>query len=126
MSQEIVSISLPAKVDYARSVRMMAASLSVVCGMNVDEVEDIRMAAEEGFVYACNTTADACDIEFCVDNGTMLIEFEAKGQLVPEDEMSLQLSKLLLDAVCDSVDITDCDTAVRIHLEKRTEGVYGN
>ena len=126
MSQEIVSISLPAKVDYARSVRMMAASLSVVCGMNVDEVEDIRMAAEEGFVYACSTTADACDVEFCVESGTMQIKFKAEGQLVPEDEMSLQLSKLLLDAVCDSVDIASCDASTCIHLVKSTEGVYGN
>ena len=34
---------------------MMAANLAVCCEMSVEDVEDVRMAAEEGFVYACAT-----------------------------------------------------------------------
>ena len=46
-----VNVTVPALPEFARSVRMMAANLAVVCHMSVDDLEDVRMAAEEGFVY---------------------------------------------------------------------------
>ena len=52
MAQKIVELSAPADPTFARSVRMMAANLAVLCKMNVDELEDVKMAAEEGFVFA--------------------------------------------------------------------------
>ncbi len=30
--------------------------------MNVDELEDVKMAAEEGFVFACGTQKDSVDM----------------------------------------------------------------
>ena len=50
MDQKRVCLTVPAEPGFARIVRMTAASLAVTCDMGVDEVEDARMAAEEGFV----------------------------------------------------------------------------
>ena len=50
MDSDNVILSVPASAEYARSVRMLAASLAVTDDFSVDDVEDVRMAAEEGFV----------------------------------------------------------------------------
>ena len=62
MDQKRVCLTVPAEPGFARIVRMTAASLAVTCDMGVDEVEDARMAAEEGFVYACATGQQECGI----------------------------------------------------------------
>ena len=43
MTQKIVELSAPADPTFARSVRMMAANLAVLCKMNVDELEDVKL-----------------------------------------------------------------------------------
>ena len=64
MDQKRVCLTVPAEPGFARIVRMTAASLAVTCDMGVDEVEDARMAAEEGFVYACATGQQECGVCF--------------------------------------------------------------
>ena len=43
MNQKVVTLTVPADGTFARSVRMTAANLAVLVGMNVDELEDIRI-----------------------------------------------------------------------------------
>lgn len=68
MDQKRVCLTVPAEPGFARIVRMTAASLAVTCDMGVDEVEDARMAAEEGFVYACATGQQECGIVFGISD----------------------------------------------------------
>ena len=60
--QSAVRLSVPAEARYARLVRMTVANLAVLCDLGVDEVEDLRMIAEEGFVLSCATQPASCDI----------------------------------------------------------------
>ena len=46
MPEQTVRLCVPAQPDYARTVRMMAANLAVLCNMSIDDVEDVRMAAK--------------------------------------------------------------------------------
>lgn len=109
MQEKIVSLSVPAEADFARAVRMMASNLAVVCGMNVDEVEDVRMAAEEGFVYSCATGPGNCDVAFSLadDRIEMLFSLGSPGGDPSEAGEGLDLTELLLSAVCDEHGITD-------------------
>ena len=87
--EKSVRLSVPAEPEFARVVRMTAANLAVLCDMNVDDVEDLRMAAEEGFVYSCATRPATCDVSFAI-------------------------AELLLDAVCDSCEVTDAGELVLV------------
>ena len=70
MQDSVVRLCVPAEARYARSVRMMASSLAVVSGMGIDDVEDVRMAAEEGFVYNCVTGVnDLTSDKYCTAHG---------------------------------------------------------
>ena len=115
MGEQTVRLSVPAEPSFARTVRMMAANLAVVCDMSMDEVEDLRMAAEEGFVLSCATKPDACAISFDLAEDGIAMDFSLGG--APDDTEELELARLLLEAVCDEFAV-DEDASV-LHLSKR-------
>ena len=58
MQKRHVTLNIPPEADFARSVRMLAANLGVVCSFSVDDVEDLRMAAEEALRHPPETLAE--------------------------------------------------------------------
>lgn len=126
MAQKIVELSAPADPTFARSVRMMAANLAVLCKMNVEELEDVKMAAEEGFVFACGTQNDFVDITFTLEDDSMQIDFVLGDEDPVESESDnaqpLELVELLLSAICDDFSLSD-DGYV-LHLVKTSGGVH--
>lgn len=124
MEQQTVRLSVPAEAAFARSVRMMASNLAVVAQMSVDNVEDVRMAAEEAFVFACATRPVQCDIVFGMSSEGMTMDFRL-GESTDDEEdeelmESLDLAELLLSAVCDEYEISDDGT--ELHVVKRMAG----
>ena len=117
MEASTVSLRVPAEPSFARSVRMMAANLAVLCSMSVDEVEDTRMAAEEAFVYACATAPATCKITFEVSQDRLAMSFTL-GAVDPTQEEDLaeqvSLAQLLLSAVCDSCEIAEDGSALEV------------
>ena len=73
-----VTLSVPSRSEFARTVRMTASELASRMGMSYDDVEDVRLAAEEAFVYAAETTRDEdqVTIDFIVGGD----EFELDGR----------------------------------------------
>lgn len=114
MGDQIIRLNVPAEPAFARSVRMMAASLAVVGQMTVDDVEDVRMAAEEGFVLACATEPSELDVTFTLGESRVEIDFSlGEG---PADA-SGSYADLLLAAVCDEYLIDKARAC--LHLMKR-------
>jgi serine/threonine-protein kinase RsbW len=64
MRSELITLTVPARGEYAKTVRMAAAELASRLGMSYDEVDDVRMAAEEAFVYACNCVDEDGEVTF--------------------------------------------------------------
>ena len=115
MAEKNVSLCVPAEADFARSVRMTASTLAVCCDMSVEDVEDVRMIAEEGFVYACATAPERVSVTFSLEGSTMGIDFEL-GEREPADE-SIDLVEVLLSAVCDVFSVSEAGRV--LHLVKR-------
>ena len=121
-SPSMVSLSVPAEPRFARAVRMLAATLAVNCDMSVEEVEDVRIAAEEGFVYSCATAPAAVDVRFLLNDAAFEMEFTLGSESFAEasrdvDAAPLDLVELLLTAVCDDFGVSDDDSL--LHLVKR-------
>ncbi|WP_307740178.1 ATP-binding protein [uncultured Parolsenella sp.] len=114
-----VRLSVPAEPAYARSVRMLAANLAVLAGMSVEDVEDVRMAAEEGFVWSCATKPETCDVTLYAADGLVSIEFSLGAAELDEDDQASAYAGLILAAVCDDF---DCDRAAGVlRLRKGTD-----
>ena len=117
MESRQIRLSLPAEPQYARSVRMLAANLAALCGMTIDDVEDVRMAAEEGFVYSCATQGAELDVTFAVAESQIGIDFALGGEPEAAGEQAAY-ARLLLEAVCDECDLDEAGST--LHLLKRT------
>ena len=121
MDEKNVTLTVPAEPEFARSVRMMASTLAVCCDMSVEDVEDVRMIAEEGFVDPSATAPERVGVSFSLAGDAMSMDFDLGGQ-DPDDE-SIELVEVLLSAVCDVFSVSE-DGRV-LHLVKRAGDAHG-
>lgn len=129
MSQDIVRLSVPARGEYAKTVRMTAASLVSRMGMTFDEIDDVRIAAEEAFVYAAESMADGdpVELEFGLEGDvlTLTVALGVEPQLTDEEvERRTSYATFILESVCDSFELmTDASGVSFMRLVKRAESV---
>ncbi|GAV31531.1 anti-sigma regulatory factor [Coriobacteriaceae bacterium EMTCatB1] len=128
MSPEQVTLTVPARSEYARTVRMTASELAVRLGMAYDRIEDVRMAADEAFVYACARSGP---------EGTVVFQFELAGDALtmcvgpisqeqgsgsPLDDAQGRYAAFILEAVCDTFVVEPGDDGTRLRIVKRASG----
>jgi serine/threonine-protein kinase RsbW len=111
MPQDRITLTVPARSEYAKTVRMTAAALVSRMGMSYDEVDDVRMAAEEAFVYAVDTLADDAEVAFAFELGDDQIDIEVVlgGDVdVSDEEVERRTSyaTFILQSVCDRYELT--------------------
>lgn len=124
MSSNCVKLTVPARSEYAKTVRMTAAELASRTGMSYDDVDDVRMAAEEAFVFACSHVEVGADITFTFDIGADGLAI-AVGPL-PEraggdtaEESADRYAAFILEAVCDEFEVQQGDGTCTLALLKR-------
>lgn len=125
MPTDRITLSVPAKSDYAKTVRMTAAALVSRMGMTYDEVDDVRMAAEEAFVYAVDTLAEEAPVSFdfllADEELTMEVCLGAEPDVSDEEvERRTSYATFILQSVCDRYDLVSDEQGHRIlRLVKR-------
>ena len=101
-----IKLTVACNPVYARLVRMTAANVATLSSMSVDRVEDIRMAAEEAFIYACATAgAHKLEVAFDVDPSHVCMTFTLDAEAFSEpseDDPTAVYVDLILGSVCDS------------------------
>jgi serine/threonine-protein kinase RsbW len=123
-------MTVPAKSAYAKTVRMTAAALAARLGMNYDEVEDVRLAAEEAFVYAADTVAEGADLtfRFTLGGDELGLEVGLGSEQLADEEVGRRASytTFILESVCDSFELVSDESGVgSLRLCKRSGGVDG-
>ncbi len=85
-----ITLSVAGDPRLARLVRMTAANVGALCSMSVDRIEDIRMAAEEAFIFGCTAVdSDDISIKFDVDESHVGMTFTFGDQAtVDEDDQA--------------------------------------
>lgn len=124
MGKDRITLTVPARGEYARTVRVTAAELAVRLGMSYDEVDDIRMAAEEAFVYACDCAGDLGEITFAFEiaQGALGIEVGplpaccAQGSEASDEG---GYAEFILRSVCDEFSIAHQAGACTLRLVRR-------
>jgi len=125
MPQDRIRLTIPARSEYARTVRMTAAALVSRMGMSYDEVDDVRMAAEEAFVYAVDTLPDEAEVAITFELGDDAIDIEVLLGGIPdvsdeEVERRTSYATFILQSVCDKYEMTSDERGVqRLRLTKR-------
>lgn len=111
MSDDRVTLTVPARAEYAKTVRMTAAALVSRLGMTYDEVDDVRIAAEEAFVYAVDhmSDEDSVTLDFIVLDDAVEIQVGlSDGSRVTgeEAERRAAYATFILQGVCDRFELS--------------------
>lgn len=107
MNNDTIHLTIPSKPDYFSLVRLTASSISNRCGMNIDEIEDIKVAIGEACANSlCFTDIDSIDIDFIMDEEKLIIKVSNVKESIPEGlnetrdrELGILIIKSLMDKV---------------------------
>lgn len=104
-----VVLTVPSKGEYARTVRLAAAELASRAGMDIDGVDDIRLAVEEAFVFG-SEHAEGGTLEFAFTIGESTIELVVGplGDDCTSDEApdrGERYARFILESICDECEI---------------------
>lgn len=115
-----ITLTIAADPQLARLVRMTAANVAALSSMSVDRIEDIRMAAEEAFIYVSSISpAGALTVTFEVDDEHVSLTFATELDSFPEldDGDPAAYADLILSAVCDAYQKTASPAALTLNLK---------
>lgn len=128
MAKDHITLSIPAKAEYAKTVRMTAARLAARIGMSYDDVADVILATEEAFVFACDLTHGTADAEVHFHVNDQGIDIEVRVPIATGTDFSLEegddrriIAEMVLQSVCDAYELTSDETGTRIYLSKRAD-----
>ena len=115
---DAIELKLVADPHLARLVRMTAANVAMLSSMSVDKVEDLRMAAEEAFIYACSLCPQgALTVSFAVDATGVRMDFtlscDSFCHVVDGDPAAY--ADVILSTVCDVY--TKAEAPASLHIE---------
>jgi serine/threonine-protein kinase RsbW len=124
MNSDQIAVTVPARSEYARTVRLVAGELASRLGMSIDAVDDMKLAAEEAFVLAAGYPG-AREVTFDFTLGDDSVEalvgpLAASRTEEAGGEAQERYARFILEAVCDEYEIVDRDGASFVRLVKRT------
>lgn len=127
MSRDRITLTVPARGEFAKTVRMTVSELASRLGMSYDNVDDMRMAAEEAFVYACGRTTEA-EVTLCADLTAEALTltvgpFAAEADAEESGEAIDRYAVFILESVCDAFSIDhDAGQTTLVLVKNRDEG----
>jgi serine/threonine-protein kinase RsbW len=123
MPTDCITLTVPAKGEYAKTVRMTASALVSRMDMSYDDVDDVRIAAEEAFVYACDSALDTDEVtfEFRVEGNTMEMKVSLGGERAADEdaERRAAYATFILQSVCDQFELSSDETGSYLRVLKR-------
>lgn len=103
-----VELVVPASADYVEPVRLTAAALAAELGLDVEEVDDIRIAVHELFVLLLDDEQQRPEPPALADDARVELRFE----LLRDRACLLVRGRRLDDAPQEAIDIDDLTRAI--------------
>lgn len=97
-----ITITIPARKIYLKSIRLFTASLASDLGFNIEEVEDLRVVVSEAINYKLSD--EDIKIEFLPEDKNLQIKVIGKDKSL--DQRALKMRDLILKELADEVEIT--------------------
>ncbi|MEI8335134.1 MAG: ATP-binding protein [Chloroflexota bacterium] len=118
-----LKLTVPARDEFARTVRLTAAALASRLDMSLDDVSDVRIAVEEAYllVLACATPGDPVTFDFTLAPGEFSVDvgpLDVKSDSFLESP-DVKYARFILEGVCDSFELADVGGSRRVRLTKR-------
>jgi len=117
-----VVLTVPAREEFARTVRIAAAEIATRVGMDIDAIDDVRIAVEEAFVFG-NEHAAGPELEFAFTLQPAAVELSV-GPLVANcasddtPDRGERYARFILESICDEFEILESDGACHLRMVK--------
>ncbi len=107
-----IKFQIPAKAEYISTVRLLTSSIMANLKLNIEEIEDMKMAVAE----ACNIAIkldleDTINIQYLLGEDVK-VQITGVAQDKIEDDEELSMSKLIINCLVDEVE--NCDSKMVI------------
>ena len=100
---DTISLTIPPKTIYLKSMRLLAASLASDIGFDIEEVEDIRVVVSEAINY--KTSDRDIKINFYTKENLMKVEVIGKDREIEEE--NLKIKQIILEQLADKVEVVE-------------------
>ncbi|EEU12001.1 hypothetical protein [Anaerococcus vaginalis] len=98
---DTISLTIPPKTIYLKSMRLLAASLASDIGFDIEEVEDIRVVVSEAINYKMSDRN--IKINFYTKENLMKVEVIGKDREIEEE--NLKIKQIILEQLADKVEV---------------------
>lgn len=127
MSTDRVTLTVPSRGEYAKTVRMTASALVSRMDLTYDELDDVRLAAEEAFVYACDhgPTSGTVEMYFLVGDGAVEIKVRiSEGLRVTDEEAERRAAyaTFILQSVTETYELSSDEDGPYLRVVMRPAG----
>jgi len=127
MSVDLVTLTVPSRGEFAKAVRMTASALVSRMDMTYDELDDVRIAAEEAFVYACDHAPESgtVGVEFRIGEDVIEIKVSLTSGLRVTDEEAERraaYATFILQSVCDTFEMSSDEQGPYLRVVKSLAG----
>lgn len=100
---DTISLTIPPKTIYLKSMRLLAASLANDIGFDIEEVEDIRVVVSEAINYKMSD--EDIKINFYTKENLMKVEVIGKDREIEEE--NLKIKQIILEQLADKVEVVE-------------------
>lgn len=100
---DTISLIIPPKTIYLKSMRLLAASLASDMGFDIEQVEDIRVVVSEAINYKMSDRD--IKINFYIKENLMKVEVIGKDREIEEE--NLKIKQIILEQLADKVEVVE-------------------
>jgi serine/threonine-protein kinase RsbW len=115
-----IELTIPADSRLLRLVRLVASGLASTAGFDVEQLEDLRIAVDEA-VAALLEGGDGSRLvlSFAVDDRAVAMVGHTGRSAEAFDGERLDISRQILDAVCDENELASDGDDIRVRIVMR-------
>lgn len=112
MNRDIIYLNIPCKPDYISLVRLTTSAIAHNLGINIDEMEDVKVCIGEACINVINqNNKDEISIQFHVEENKLTVKVKDVLEDVTNDDSSCfkesELGLLIIKSLMDEVEFND-------------------
>lgn len=106
-----IQLKLPSKPEYISLIRLTASSIANNMGLNIDEIEDIKVCISEACINVLNfNETEEINVVFNLKEDGIYIDIKGMIEDISEDSEHAKQGKmglLIINSLMDSVEFKD-------------------
>lgn len=121
MSKDIIKLNIPRKPDYISLVRLTTSGIAHSMGLNVEEIEDIKVSIGEACINSLSfNDSEEIALVFEVREDRLSIKVNNVKKVTPEKQdkfKELELGLLIIKSLMDEVNFNEAGIEMIKYIE---------